>query len=51
MGYILDISPPPQHTILRDRVYYFQLPVPKQHQLGIQCMIISTGLSDEKSGH
>ena len=32
MGYILDTSPPPQHTILRGRVYYFQLRVPKQHQ-------------------
>ena len=32
MGYILDTSPPPQHTILRGRVYYFQLRVSKQHQ-------------------
>ena len=32
MGYILDTSPPPQHTTLRGRVYYFQLRVSKQHQ-------------------
>jgi hypothetical protein len=32
MGYILDTSAPPQHTIIRGRVYYFQLRVPKQHQ-------------------
>ena len=32
MGYILDTSSPPPHTILRGRVYYFQLRVPKQHQ-------------------
>ena len=32
MGYILDTSPPPQYTIIRGRVYYFQLRVPKQHQ-------------------
>ena len=51
MGYILDTSPPPQQTIIRGGVYYFQLRVPMQHQLGIQCMIISTGLSDEKSSH
>ena len=32
MGYILDTSPPPHHTIIRGRVYHFQLRVPKQHQ-------------------
>ena len=32
MGYILDTSSPPPHTILRGRIYYFQLRVPKQHQ-------------------
>mgnify|MGYP001024989106 FL=1 len=32
MGYNLDTSSLPPHTILRGRIYYFQLRVPKQHQ-------------------
>ena len=31
MGYILDTSAIP-HTILRGRIYYFQMRVPKRHQ-------------------